>query len=90
MTVSVHPGRSVKMRHVFLGGARDGKQFNGRLETFAHEGRNAEDLTAMYGPSAYQVVKGVWRDAEGSIFDLLSNEVMNDVMGGITKALALK
>lgn len=88
MTVNIHPTHgAIKLRHAYLGGARDGKEFKGRFETFSHVSKGSQLVKPLYGPSAYQVVKGVWRDEEGNIFDMLSAEVGNDVMAGITKAL---
>lgn len=79
-----------KFSHVFLINMRRGKVNGaGPLGAVEHV-RGTKELKAMYGPSVYQVVKGVWRDVESQVTDDLANAVFTEVEAEIEKELFKK
>ena len=88
ITASVAKGTKA-FRHVFLMPVLSGKVQAGRWGAFSHE-RGGKKVNAMYGPSVYQVTKGVWRDMYDDIGDELDYEVGQEVSNRIETALGAK
>lgn len=80
---------NMTFRHVFLMPVLSGKVQAGRWGAFSHE-RGGKKVNAMYGPSVYQVTKGVWRDMYDDIGDELDYEVGQEVSNRIETALGAK
>jgi len=81
MTISNAKGET-HFNRLFLRPILSGKSFAGNIGTFMREKATGE-LKARYGPSPYQVVKGVWRDGEEEILDALSEAVLTDAENAI-------
>lgn len=74
----ISANRSPTFKHAFTMPILSGKSFQGRWGTFVSHGANGNPK-GLYGPSSYQVTKGVWRDREDYIADLLEAAVSNEV-----------
>lgn len=87
ISATIHVGKTVTLRHVFMTEILSGKVFAGRWGSFQHTGKGQDTYKPLYGPSAYQVVRGVWRDSEADIVNLMDTEIVSDVIAGINREL---
>ena len=85
--VGVKNGKTAALlKHTFTMPILSGRSFAGRWGAFSHT--NGSDATkALYGPSVYQVTKGVWRVEEDRIGALLDSELSGTFTTIFTKAL---
>ena len=77
---------NMTFKHVFMQPVRSGKNMMGRWGSFSRP-KGGGAPKAIYGPSAYQVAKGVWRDFETEISENLEAEVTKDVSDLVERAL---
>lgn len=77
------------MNHLFLMPTLSGKTHAGKWGAFVHM-RGSEKIKHLYGPSPYQVARGVWRDMEKELTNTLQSEVMTETTNEIDKALKTK
>lgn len=74
-------------RHVFYMKIRSGTKMAGRVGVFQREAKGSDKLEPFYGPSPYQVVKGVWDDSAQGYADILSESVTAAAEAAIKEAI---
>lgn len=89
MNIGIHTGKGVKaFPYVFVHPIRDGKALAGRWGAFSRPKGGGKPY-GMYGPSVYQVTKGVWRDSVEPFTDMLEAALVYDVFGDFEEAVRL-
>jgi hypothetical protein len=86
ITAGVRISYTATLSYVFLMPIRDGKVLAGRWGAFSRP-KGGGKPAAKYGPSAYQVTKGVWRDYYEVYAAILDGEIQEQVLAAFDRAM---